>query len=425
MPDECIILANAPEALVELCGISILERLLRTLQRCGVERATILSTTPAEIGRELARPSWARQDLEFSVCEKASAAVTVEQIVDLWPRDAGRVLLIRGDAVFDIRLLRALLAHTSSAVLVDSNPPKQIEQLIASAPDTSRGKLCGAAFLRREWLSTRTGPIENVLVQALEQQTIAVLDVANEPFYNPGLRRNIRAFWFPAPVIANKRTAEEVLFNSVQKGTLDLPAWVHAPIEKFLLKFLCKTPITPNQLTIAWAIAACVTTILFATGQLFGGVVVALIIGILDGLDGKQARIKIETTPGGKIEHHLDSFFDVVWPIALAFYFYSSGRLSSAFYYLAVLLLAEGVDGIAKAVIYSTSGRLLMAPGRFDQLVRLVGGRRNIYIWVLAVFLILGAPEKALIVMAWWEAITTAIDIAQATRMSILRRKTR
>jgi phosphatidylglycerophosphate synthase len=153
--------------------------------------------------------------------------------------------------------------------------------------------------------------------------------------------------------------------------------------------------------------------------------VLALVVGIVDGLDGKQARIKVETTAGGKIEHHLDSFFDVVWPIALAFHFYSSGRLPTAFYYLAVLLIGEGVDGIAKAIIYSGAGRLMTAPSMFDRFVRLIGGRRNIYIWVLAIALILGAPEKALIVMAWWELMTAAIDIPQAARMWILRQKTR
>jgi len=46
MVRDCFVLADAPSALVELCGISILERLLRMLQRCGVSRATILAATP-------------------------------------------------------------------------------------------------------------------------------------------------------------------------------------------------------------------------------------------------------------------------------------------------------------------------------------------------------------------------------------------
>ena len=425
MPDECVILADAPDALVELCGISTLERLLRTLQRCGITRAVILSSTAAEITEHLAQPSWARSDLAVSIRERPAGPATIQQIVDCWPASAERVFLLRGDVVFDIRLLRALLAQSLPVALIDSAVPKQLAPLLASAPNASRGKLCGAALLPKKWTSSRSDSVERALIEGLEQQTVEALDVVNQPRYHPELRRNLRAFWFPTTVPVSKTVAENVLFDSVQKGTLDFPAWIHAPVEKLLLRYLCKTTITPNQLTISSAVATCLATILFAMGQLVWGVVLALIIGILDGLDGKQARIKVETTASGKLEHRLDDFLDVAWPTALAFHFYTSGQLPSAFYYLVVLLIAEGIDGIGKLVIYSTSARLMTVPGRFDTMVRLVGGRRNIYVWILGIALILGSPAKALIVMACWEAITAAIDISHAARLLFLRGKTR
>ena len=88
----------------------------------------------------------------------------------------------------------------------------------------------------------------------------------------------------------------------MQKGTQDFPARIHAPLETFLISKLCKTAITSGQLTVSWIILAFGTTILFATGHLIWGIVLALIIGILDGLDGKkQARIRVETSKTGKI----------------------------------------------------------------------------------------------------------------------------
>ena len=123
MPDECVILADAPDALVELCGISTLERLLRTLQRCGIKRAIILSSTAAKIAEHLAHPSWARADLEFTIHERPPGPTTLQQIVDLWPETAARLLVIQGDVVFDIRLLRALMTKTSSAMLIDCSAP--------------------------------------------------------------------------------------------------------------------------------------------------------------------------------------------------------------------------------------------------------------------------------------------------------------
>jgi phosphatidylglycerophosphate synthase len=209
----------------------------------------------------------------------------------------------------------------------------------------------------------------------------------------------------------------------VQKGSLDFPALLHAPIERFLVSRLCKTPITPHQLTIAWIVLACATTVLFAQGQLIWGIALALVVGILDGLDGKQARLKIETSNSGKLEHRFDSLFEAAWPSALAYHFYTAGLLSGAVIYLAVLLAAEALDGIGKAGIYSASENGASEPNQFDRFVRLLGGRRNVYVWVLAVALFLRAPAKALIVMAWWEGITAAIDLVHAGSLHVFRHK--
>src|SRR5437588_7345675 len=165
MPDECVILADAPDALVELCGISTLERLLRTLQRCGIRRAVILSSTANEIAEHLAQPSWARSDLTFSMRERSTGPTTMQQIVDCWPASAERVFLLRGDVVFDIRLLRALLAQSSPVALIDSVVPKQLAPLVASAPNASRGQFCGAALLPKEWRSSPNDPAESVAIE--------------------------------------------------------------------------------------------------------------------------------------------------------------------------------------------------------------------------------------------------------------------
>ena len=414
MRHECVIIVDSPGALVTLCGVSILERLLRTLQRSGIERATVLSNTPNLISDGLARPSWARSQLDLRVCRRHGELVNVEEIVDAWPEVAQFLLIVRGDTVFDNRLLRLLLMQDSSSALVDSSVPVQFESLVASAQITSAGKLCGAAMLQYEWASKQRGSFDRVIRGGLEERTIASVDVAQQPFYDPALRRKLRPFWFPAPSVSNTKFAKTILLDSVQKGSLDFPALIHAPIEKFLISHLCKTAITPHQLTIAWIVLAFATTILFALGHLVWGIGLALIVGILDGLDGKQARIKVETSKSGKLEHRFDSLFEVAWPSALAYYFYTTGQLPTAFIYLAVLLLAEALDGIGKAGVYSTSERLMNEPGRFDRVVRLLGGRRNIYVWVLTVAVILRAPAKALIVMAWWEALTAGVDLAQA-----------
>ena len=399
MRQECVILADGPEALIELCGISILERLLRTLQRCGITHATILSSDPKEISA-----SSARAQLQVTTRHRSAGAISLEEAVDLWPEAAPFLLVVRGDTVFDMRLLQLLSEQNRSAALIDSD------------------ELCGAALLQRGWAVSQTGSIDNALRAGLQDGTITALDVAEQPSYSPALRRNLRPFWFRAPDAADHKSTERVLVDATQKGSQDLPALIHAPIEKFLVSRLCKTSITPHQLTISWIILAFITTILFANGQLVLGVVLAFIVGILDGLDGKQARLKVETSKSGKLEHHFDSLFDVAWPSALAFHFYTSGQLPNAWRYLLILIAAEALDGIAKAGIYFASEKLMTPPNLFDRIVRLLGGRRNIYVWVLLVAILLGAPAKALIVMAWWEVSTTLVDLPHAA-WSLYRRR--
>src|SRR2546423_11520986 len=58
-----IIIADAPETLTELCGVSLLERLLRILQRLGFRHAIVVSSTPEIVGAELANHSWARENI--------------------------------------------------------------------------------------------------------------------------------------------------------------------------------------------------------------------------------------------------------------------------------------------------------------------------------------------------------------------------
>jgi hypothetical protein len=369
MVNECVILADDPSALVELCGISTLERLLRTLQRCGIERTTVLSSTPDPIAKELARPSWARAQLNLTLRTRPAGPVRLEQIVDLWPRNSDAIpllLVIPAGSVFDPRLLRVLVLQHTPAALVDSGVRRpNLQILIASAPDTPRGKLCGPALLDYEWASARIGLFEEVLYDGLADRSLPALDVSAQPLYYVSIRRKLRPYWFPAPSFANQKLAKHVLLDSIQKGTLDIPALCHAPIETFLVSRLCKTGITPNQLTLLCNIVAWAVTFLLATGHLGWGLGLALVVGVLDGLDGKQARIKIETTKSGKIEHWFDALFEMSWWIAIAWHFHVSGQLPGAFGYLLLLLVAEGVDGLAKGSVYFTTGKVIDELGAF------------------------------------------------------------
>src|SRR5512133_3094308 len=416
MISECIILADSPGTPIELCGISTLERLLRTLQRCGIERAMVLSSTPDPIAKELARPSWPREQLNLTLRTRPAGPVRLEQIVDVWLRNSDAIpllLVIPGGSVFDPRLLRAIVSQNAPTVLVDSGAGARVQALIGSTPDTDRGKLCGPALLEYDWASAQNGLFEEHLRNGLEHDTLAALAVSAQPLYYVSMRRRLRPFWFPAPSLSNRKLAKRALLDSIQKGPPDIPAWFHAPIETFLVSRLCKTPITPNQLTLFCNVVAWTVTVLLVTGHLAWGLGLALIVGVLDGLDGKLARLKLETSKAGKLEHLFDALFENSWWLALAWHLSVSGKLLDAFAYLGLLIGAEVLNALARASIVRYYGKSISELASFDRIFRLVGGRRNIYVCILALGLVLGTVAEAFKLIAWWEAVTAAIQLAR------------
>src|SRR5438045_7369423 len=93
------------------------------------------------------------------------------------------------------------------------------------------------------------------------------------------MRRDIRPIFFPAPSLERRVLAERLLQDRTRKHVLDLPAIIHAPGEDCIVLRLCRTTITPNQVTLTGAILGAGVTLLYAFGQLWAGVFIALVFG--------------------------------------------------------------------------------------------------------------------------------------------------
>src|SRR6266513_4984420 len=335
-----ILIADAPEALTELCGVNLLERLLRILQRLGFRSAIVFSTTPKIIGVELAKHSWAREQITVHLASGAIGPLTAQLVLEQSPSE--RLLIVPANIYCDARLLAALCAKDSSAALVDSNPPEFARPLVRNP--------CGPALITRDFLVvfSPTAPFFDELKNKIDNRKVDIVDAAEEDAYIVKMRRRVRPLCFPAPPEQDRRLAERVIIDAAQKGTLDLPAYFHAPIETGIISLLCKTRITPNQITIAGFIIGCGATVAFAAGRVGLGILAALIFGIVDGLDGKQSRVKIETTERGKWEHHFDYLIENSWWATIAFHLWRSGQSPNAFFFLALLIGSHLLDEFAK-----------------------------------------------------------------------------
>ena len=401
-----ILVADAPDALTELCGVNLIERLLRILQRLGFRRAIVFSSTPEIVGAELAKRSWARQEITTQVVPIAVKPVTAHRILE--QDETARFLIVPANVYCDARLLAALSARNSPTVLVDSNPPQLVEQLIQNPS--------GPALVTRDFLlaCSNSAPLVEELKQKIHAGEVEAVDAAKVDDYIVSMRRRVRPLCFSAPPEQTRRVAERVILGSAQNGTLDLPGYIHGPIETVIISLLCKTRITPNQITIGAFVIGCGATAAFVVGRIGLGILAALIFGIVDGLDGKQSRVKIETTERGKWEHHLDYLIENSWWLAIAFHLWRSGQSPNVFYFLTLLIASHLLAEFAKRRVKIARGRLLDDVAPFDRAFRLIAARRNVYVWILACGFLLGAFPQSYAIMCGWAAISAAVHLVRS-----------
>jgi phosphatidylglycerophosphate synthase len=430
---QLLLLADGPDAFCTLFGISLLERLLRVVQRLGFRDAIILSTSPADVAGHLTKPSWARADVALSFRPRNAGTLSVSEAAS----GAERVLIVSAGFYYDARLLKALAEQTTTTLLVDSAPPPDCALLwqdwkagglpsqsegrasarpgLAAASPSERSASCAAALLDQGWLS-RQNPATALFSQLsadAETGRIEACDAARQPTYVVALRKHVRPVFFPAPSPNFIAVAERSPRDVAQNGVLDFPGLLDSPIEDWIVARLCRTSITPNQVTFVTMLIGLGVTALFATGHLWWGVALAYMIEVLDGVDGKLARIKVETTAAGEWEHIVDYCIELSWWTALAYHFHAE-KLGSASWLLLLLVGSDLVDRLAKRSVKRKVGRNLDDVSNFDRFVRCIGGRRNINIWILIAALALGDPVSGFVLFCWWGAATAVAHVVRA-----------
>ena len=407
---QLIILADAPDAFVELFGVSMLERLLRVAQRLGFRNALIVSNTPDAIAAHLGKPSWARAQVALDFRRRETDPLLINDVAPA----AEHILLVSAGFYYDARLLKALSGTETTTLLVDSDPPFLSRPLWKNVSNDGV-HFRVAALLEREWLARRDYEISlfDQLSFDAAAGRIEVCDAAAEPTYVTALRKHVRPVFFPEPAPELVALAEKFPKDVAQNGVLDFPGFLDSPIEDWIVRKICRTSIRPNQVTFVTMLIGLAVTALFATGHLWWGVVLAYTIEVLDGVDGKLARTKVETTPAGEWEHEIDYAIELSWWTALAFHFHGAG-LSGAFWLLGLYVTSDLVDRLAKRAVKKKVGRNLDDVSNFDRFVRCIGARRNINIWILIAALVLGDARHGYILICWWMAATALAHLVRA-----------
>lgn len=361
--------ATTPVRDLNIGGLNSARRLTHALRSAGCTRAfiaadTLQSMAPAALGR-------AARGLDVSIVPTGTPLDMQEQ---------GECLLVPADLLVDQRILAAMLADAAPFVFV------------TGAKDSD----AGIAKVPIAWLQDQA-PL--LLDHSTFQRLIAaartrakMIDIKSIDAYLPSHRRVVPLMWQPVTTPAEAKTAFHTLLDAAQKGVQDWPAWyIHRPIERFITARLTSTPITPNQITVIGAGVGLAAAWMFSQGLFLMGLILALVLGVLDGIDGKLARVKLMTSTVGELEHVVDKIVEYLIYFGMAHYFAETGYGAAPYAMAGALVLFHLADEVQLEFFRRMSGKFLCDFSPFDRGFRMVDGRRNTQMWTFIPFLVFGA----------------------------------
>jgi phosphatidylglycerophosphate synthase len=389
-----------PPGLRLAAGRTLVERQLRQLLH--ETKAEVLLLAPA-LPHRLARWLAGEQRVRCLATPEAVARHLADRL------DEG--LVLAPGLLLDERLIRALVdAEPGPAMLVFAGaPPDGAVRLDAATHSAGLLRLPAPVVARTarqlgDWELTAT--LERAAIEAGAKR-IAVESLES---YDPPRRRDLPFLWARPESDAECRAATRAVIAAAQKGCLDWPArFLHPPIENALVRLLLPTRITPNMVTLLTAVLGLGALIAFATGHLVAGLIAVLLIGPLDGVDGKLARSRVEYSRWGDLEHVLDKILEYGWFLALGFWLSANGHGIAAWLAAGGIIAFALPEAIQGEFFRRFTGRQLDDWGDFERKWRLVAGRRNTFFWSLVPFAILGLWFEGLLMILAYALVTFAV----------------
>lgn|GEM_PF-1799727 len=382
-PITIVIDATSAASFRRLWGLTLLERTVRLVERLGA-RSIHIFVGAADEDRARKRKLTGTSKPVIHVAE----TVLGEELDRLISEAPGAVLLLEGDAVYDRRVVGHLLQQSAPAVGV-RNQSESLEALAllvdAGSAAVAREVSEVASGQERASSILNNGSVPKISMDALDHR------IAH-------LRKSVAPAVIRVEDSASRKRADDYLKSLAGKGINDIVGeFIHPPIEFFLTRVAARTPVTPDQISYLIIILSVAAIPLFAVGRLWEGIAINLIRGVVDGVDGKLARLTLrESEEGNVLDHGTDTAYLPLLFAAFGYYLADGDWLSSAAISSYLLHFFYWHNRLFTSWYKNIFGQ---ADGEWrasDRLVRRIHPKRNIFILMLIIAMLAGRPEFAL-----------------------------
>lgn len=388
-------------ATLPIGGRTVVERQAREALRAGVSRLVVLierMTPPLATALDRLRRDGLPLDVARSGGEVSELLAGLDD-----------VLLFSDGAVLDARAI-VLVAHApdSPTILVEA-PENSGERIDATARWGGIAKL-PAATVRH--LAGRLGEwdMQSTLLRAAIQAGAVRLAAEAIPLYLSDRRRDVPLLKHHVRARIDANAATDEILAAAQKGCLDWPArFIHPPIENAMVRLLLNTRVSPNQVTAISGVIGLIAILCFAYGWPLIGLLLVLVVGPLDGVDGKLARTRMQFSRWGDLEHALDKIIEYGVLLALGGWLASQLGHYGPWLLAGIAIVFAFAEAVQGEVYRRMTGHQLDDAGVFERRWRIIGGRRNTFFWSLLPFGIFGAWHAGLAMIALYSVITLVV----------------
>ncbi len=328
------------------------------------------------------------------------------------PKD-GSVLLLRGDYLFDERVVNHLV-QTEDILLEVSSAQKN--KIVAARVSPALGLAALAAMQKEATAASLPG---------VRTETLETLSVS----FQERLRKFEPPFVLPVTP-ENRHALERRLFDWSYKGVTDLVTkWAWPRPARWAVGQCVRLGLRPNHVTAAGLVLVVLAGVLFAEGLYEWGLLAGWAMTFLDTVDGKLARVTVTSSRFG---HYFDHIIDIVHPpVWYVLWGIGLGESHLAGFGISVnaalwLLFAfYAVGRFVEATFTLWLGKFGLFCWRpVDSYFRLITGRRNPNMILLTVLTVFGRPDLGLLAVVLWTVLTSlfmALRLAMAGYVRLTR----
>ena len=314
------------------------------------------------------------------------------------------VLLLRAEYLFETRTISSLLAQPGTVLRCARDGGRA-----AAIVDAADASAVSAALLAAE------APLPTHL-REMSPAELSNFDVKLRRAEPPLLE----------PVTQDRKGAlEDQLYGNAYKGITDLVTkWMWPRPAKRIVRWCAASGVTPNAVTAVSFLLTCAAAWLFMQGHVASGLAAGWIMTLLDTVDGKLARVTVQSSRFGHyFDHGIDLLHPPVWYICWGEAFAELdflGLMAEAEIY--GLILVGYIGGrVTEGLFHLLADCSVFSWRPFDAWFRLVTARRNPCLILLTLALLAGRPEWGLIAVALWTGFTTLVLLVRLLQAGVAR----